>query len=90
MANTAAINASECAKGNVHAKPKGGDAVLFYSFFPNGVRCAAVRCTLVANSLVFSMLFSRTRLYSLAWLYNLTLCRYNHIMPPPPAVLGPG
>lgn len=26
---------SACAKGNVAAKPKAGDAVLFYSFFPN-------------------------------------------------------
>ena len=31
-------NPSECAKGNVHAKPKAGDAVLFHSFFHNGVR----------------------------------------------------
>ena len=28
---------SECAKGHVAAKPKAGDAVLFYSFFPNKV-----------------------------------------------------
>ncbi len=26
---------SDCAKGHVAAKPKAGDAVLFYSFFPN-------------------------------------------------------
>ncbi|EFJ45289.1 prolyl 4-hydroxylase, partial [Volvox carteri f. nagariensis] len=26
---------SECAKGHVAAKPKAGDAVLFYSFYPN-------------------------------------------------------
>lgn len=25
---------SDCAKGNVAAKPKAGDAVLFYSYFP--------------------------------------------------------
>ena len=30
-------NPSESAKGHVHAKPKAGDAVLFYSFFPNKV-----------------------------------------------------
>eukprot|EP00798_Chlamydomonas_sp_ICE-L_P022227 gene22227-29292_t len=36
MANAAADTASSCAKGHVHAKPKAGDAVLFYSFFPNG------------------------------------------------------
>ena len=33
-------NPSECAKGHVHAKPKAGDAVLFYSFFHNGVSCS--------------------------------------------------
>ncbi len=32
-----AANPSPCAKGHVHAKPKAGDAVMFYSFFPNGV-----------------------------------------------------
>eukprot|EP00798_Chlamydomonas_sp_ICE-L_P022228 gene22228-29293_t len=32
----AAQAASECARGHVHAKPKAGDAVLFYSFHHNG------------------------------------------------------
>ncbi len=27
---------SDCAKGHVAAKPKAGDAVLFYSYHPNG------------------------------------------------------
>eukprot|EP00798_Chlamydomonas_sp_ICE-L_P025320 gene25320-10976_t len=33
---SAALGASDCAKGHVHAKPKAGDAVLFYSFHSNG------------------------------------------------------
>ncbi|KAG1662060.1 hypothetical protein FOA52_005307 [Chlamydomonas sp. UWO 241] len=32
---------SECAKGHVAARPKAGDAVLFYSFFPNKTMDAA-------------------------------------------------
>mmetsp|Transcript_13665 Transcript_13665/g.39553 ORF Transcript_13665/g.39553 Transcript_13665/m.39553 type:complete len:316 (-) Transcript_13665:271-1218(-) len=35
MGHAADPTFSECAKGHVAAKPKAGDAVLFYSFFPN-------------------------------------------------------
>lgn len=32
----AGVKVSDCAKGHVAYKPKAGDAVLFYSFHPNG------------------------------------------------------
>mmetsp|Transcript_42240 Transcript_42240/g.126602 ORF Transcript_42240/g.126602 Transcript_42240/m.126602 type:complete len:287 (+) Transcript_42240:1109-1969(+) len=36
MGAAADASFSECAKGNVAAKPKANDAALFYSYFPNG------------------------------------------------------
>ena len=56
---------SACAKGNVAAKPKAGDAALFYSFFPNGTSESTLR-PVPASTYFPSGQFDVTRMLTVA------------------------